>query len=72
MDFAIIAILMRKFALLKEWAYADMFFTMTGVSISRIAVNDAAFHIIVPLMIASLAIVSWYLRPANGRLISLN
>jgi DoxX-like family len=69
---AIVAILVPKFPLLKEWAYAGVFFVMTGASVSHIAVNDSAFHIIVPLIIASLSVCSWYLRPANRRLIPLN
>jgi hypothetical protein len=69
---AIIAILITKISLLKEWAYAVVFFAMTGASISHIAVNDSAFHIIVPLVIASLAIASWYLRPASRRVVSLS
>jgi hypothetical protein len=67
---AIIAILVPKFPLVKEWAYAGVFFAMTGASVSHIAVNDPAFHIIVPLIIAGLAICSWYLRPADRRLSS--
>lgn len=69
---AIIAILIPKFPLLKEWAYAGVFFAMTGASISHIAVNDSVFHIIMPLIIAGLAIGSWYLRPASRRIITLN
>ncbi|WP_268845878.1 DoxX family protein [Flavobacterium aestivum] len=65
---AIIAIVIPKFPLLKEWAYAGVFFAMTGASISHIAVNDSTFHIIVPLIIASLAVCSWYLRPATRRI----
>ncbi len=69
---AIIAILAPKFPLLKEWAYAGVFFVMIGASVSHIAVNDSAFHIIIPLVIASLAVCSWYLRPTDRRLIPLN
>jgi hypothetical protein len=65
---AIIAILIPKFPLLKEWAYAGVFFVMTGASISHIVVNDSAFHIIVPLLIVGLAVGSWYLRPATRRI----
>ena len=67
---AIVAILIPKFPLLKEWAYAGVFFAMTGASISHIAVNDSTFHIIVPLVIAGLAVASWYLRPATRKLTS--
>nr|WP_315196963.1 DoxX family protein [uncultured Flavobacterium sp.] len=66
---AIIAILIPKFPLLKEWAYAGIFFAMTGASISHIAVNDSVFHIIIPLIITCLAIGSWYLRPVSRKII---
>lgn len=69
---AIIAILIPKFPLLKEWAYAGVFFAMTGASISHIAVNDSVFHIVMPLIIAGLAIASWYLRPASRKIIGVN
>ncbi len=68
---AIIAILIPKFPLVKEWAYAGIFFVMTGASISHMAVNSPVFHIIMPLMITGLAIVSWYLRPADRKMVSL-
>ena len=66
---AIIAIIIPKYPLVKEWAYAGVFFAMTGASISHIAVHDATFHIIVPLVIAGLAICSWYLRPSDRKII---
>lgn len=69
---AIIAILIPKFPLVKEWAYAGIFFAMTGASISHIVVGSPVFHIIVPLVITALAITSWYLRPADRSLIPLN
>lgn len=69
---AIIAILAPKFPLLKEWAYAGVFFAMTGASVSQIAAGSPAFHIIVPLVIAGLAIASWYLRPPSRRIIPLH
>jgi hypothetical protein len=69
---AIIAILSPKLPLVKEWAYAGVFFTMTGASVSHIAVNDTAFHIIMPMIIACLAIASWYLRPESRKLTAVN
>lgn len=68
---AIIAILAPKLPLVKEWAYAGVFFVMTGASVSHIAVNDSAFHIIMPLIIAGLAVGSWYLRPMSRRITPL-
>lgn len=67
---AIIAILIPKFPLLKEWAYAGVF-CARGASVSQLVSGSAAFHIIVPLIIAALAVASWYLRPAD-RKISIN
>lgn len=69
---AIITILIPKFPLVKEWAYAGIFFVMTGASISHMAVHDSAFHSIVPLIIAGLAVSSWYLRPPSRKIISMN
>ncbi|MGH2666379.1 DoxX family protein [Flavobacterium sp.] len=68
---AIIAVLLPKLPLLKEWAYAGIIFAMTGASISHISVNDSAFHIIVPLIIVGLALSSWYLRPATRRIVAI-
>ena len=69
---AIIAILAPKLPLVKEWAYAGVFFAMTGASISHIAVNDTVFHIIMPLIIAGLALGSWHLRPLSRRITTTN
>jgi hypothetical protein len=56
----------------KEWAYAGVFFVMTGASISHIAIEDSTFHILVPLVIAALAVGSWYLRPLSRKLTTTN
>jgi len=37
---AVIAILIPGFKLLKEWAYAGLFFTMTGALVSHLACGD--------------------------------
>ena len=67
----IIAILVPGFKLLKEWAYAGLFFTMTGAVISHLASNDIKPQIIAPAVLAILIVLSWYLRPAS-RKISVN
>jgi hypothetical protein len=68
----IIAILIPEFKLLKEWAYAGIFFTMTGAVISHIASNDIHPQIIAPAVLAILTVLSWYLRPANRKITSIN
>jgi DoxX-like family len=68
----IIAILIPKFKLLKEWAYAGIFFTMTGAVISHMASNDVSAQLIAPVVLAIFTILSWYLRPADRKIISVN
>lgn len=64
----IIAILIPKFKLLKEWAYAGLFFTMTGAVISHIASGNVTVQIIAPVVLAIFTVLSWYLRPADRKL----
>src|SRR6201994_4322850 len=64
----VIAILLPKLRLLKEWAYAGIFFTMTGAVISHIASNDFHTQIIAPIVLAIFTVLSWYLRPASRRI----
>ncbi|WP_295652159.1 DoxX family protein [uncultured Mucilaginibacter sp.] len=68
----IIAILIPKFKLLKEWAYAGIFFTMTGAVISHITSNDVNVQIIAPIVFVVFTVLSWYLRPADRKIISVN
>lgn len=65
----IIAILLPGFKLLKEWAYAGIFFTMTGAVISHIVSDDVSVQIIAPIVLAIFTVLSWYLRPANRKII---
>jgi hypothetical protein len=67
----VFAILIPKFPLLKEWAYAGIFFAMTGAVISHIASDDIKVQIISPIVLAIFTVLSWYLRPANRKLISV-
>jgi uncharacterized membrane protein len=68
----IIAILIPKFKLLKEWAYAGIFFAMSGAVISHIASNDIHVQIIAPFLLAVFTVLSWYLRPVDRKIISVN
>jgi len=68
----IIAILAPKFKLLKEWAYAGIFFSMTGAVISHIASNDVSAQIIAPVVLAVFTVLSWYLRPADRKIVAVN
>jgi hypothetical protein len=62
-----IAILVPRFPRLKEWAYAGIFFDLTGAAATWAAVGGSgeAFHIIAPLIIAGFTVASWGLRPQS-------
>jgi hypothetical protein len=63
-----IAILVPRFPRLKEWAYAGIFFDLTGAVASIAAVGfygAYAFHILAPLILAGLTVASWALRPES-------
>lgn len=63
----VVAILVPKLPVLKEWAYAGFFFAMTGAVISHIVSGDAAKEFFGPLLLLVLTIVSWYYRPAGRK-----
>lgn len=65
----VIAILIPKFKLLKEWAYAGIFFTMSGAVISHIASSDVSIQIIAPVLLVVFTVLSWYLRPEDRRIV---
>jgi hypothetical protein len=67
----VIAILVPRFPRLKEWAYAGIFFDLTGAAASSASVGvfgAYAFHILAPLIIACIAVASWALRPPSRRI----
>lgn len=66
-----VAILMPKYPLLKEWAYAGFFFVMSGAFFAHLAVGDAAAEYFGPTLLLVLTVVSWYFRPTD-RKINLN
>ena len=68
----VIAILIPKFPLIKEWAYAGFFFIMSGAIISHLAVGDAAKTLFGPILLIVLTIASWYFRPADKKAIAIN
>jgi uncharacterized membrane protein len=64
----VIAILIPKFKLLKEWAYAGFFFLMTGALLSHLAMGDGGNAIFGPLFQTVFVILSWYFRPADRKI----
>ncbi|WP_417361671.1 DoxX family protein [Galbibacter sp.] len=64
----VIAVLIPKNAVLKEWAYAGFFFAMTGAIISHLAIGDDPITLFGPTLLLLLIIVSWYFRPISRTL----
>ncbi|WP_138992204.1 DoxX family protein [Larkinella sp. C7] len=63
----VIAILIPKFPLLKEWTYAGFFFAMSGAVFSHLVVRDDAKDLFGPLLLLILTLVSWSFRPVDRR-----
>jgi hypothetical protein len=68
----VIAVLIPKFPLLKEWAYAGFFFAMSGAVLSHFAIGDDGKEFFGPVLLIILTITSWYFRPADRKIISVN
>ncbi|QNK63082.1 DoxX family protein [Pedobacter sp. PAMC26386] len=66
------AVLIPKFPLLKEWAYAGFFFAMSGAAVSHIASGNSTTDILPSLLLLTLTLISWYFRPADKKIISVN
>lgn len=62
----VIAILIPKFSILKEWAYAGFFFVVAGATYTYIALGnfDDLYHLGLLLVLIA---VSWYLRPESRK-----
>ena len=67
----VVALLIPKYVLLKEWAYAGFFFLMSGAVFSHIAVGHPVSEIVPSLLLLTLTVVSWYFRPADRKIISV-
>ncbi|GAA5102372.1 DoxX family protein [Chryseobacterium ginsengisoli] len=64
----IIAVLIPKLPLIKEWAYAGFFFVMSGAVISHVIVNDPIGRILPAVLLLALVIISWYFRPSDRKI----
>ena len=68
----VVAILIPRSPLLKEWAYAGFFFAMTGAVFSHIASGSAASELFGPLLLLVLTAVSWFFRPTGRKVSTLS
>jgi uncharacterized membrane protein YphA (DoxX/SURF4 family) len=63
-----IVVLIPRSPLLKEWAYAGFFFAMSGAVFSHLASGSPPTDFLPPLLLLTLTLVSWYLRPQERRI----
>jgi len=69
--FGALTILVPRFPRLKEWAYAGIFFDLTGAAASNAmsgGYGAYGFHVIAPLIITGFMLVSWALSPPRRTL----
>lgn len=66
----VIAVLVPKKALLKEWTYAGFFFAMSGAVASHIFAGDPLKEIFPPFLLLTLTIISYFARPADRKVSS--
>jgi hypothetical protein len=64
------AILSPRHPRLKEWAYAGMFFTLTGAALSHTVSGDPVADILVPLVLLGFVMTSWALHSARQAVIA--
>jgi uncharacterized membrane protein YphA (DoxX/SURF4 family) len=63
-----LTVLAPRLPRLKEWAYAGITFNLLAAAISHAVMGDPPVKAIVPLIIMSIGLASWALRPASRRL----
>jgi hypothetical protein len=64
-----LALLLPRFPLLKEWAYAGFTFTFIGAFVSHVAINQSR-EAIMPVIALLLLVASYFTRPLSRRLTS--
>ena len=62
------AILMPGLPRLKEWAYAGIFFNLTGAIATHLFGGDPVSNTVAPLVLLAITVVSWACRPADRKL----
>ena len=68
----VVVVLIPKFPLLKEWTYAGFFFAMSGAIFSHLTIGNGAKELFGPALLLILTAASWYFRPADRKMVSIN
>lgn len=67
----VIAIIIPKKPLLKEWAYAGFSFAMSGATISHLAIGQPITEALPSIILLLATVTSWYFRPNDRKIIEL-
>lgn len=65
---AVVAILVPRYGLLKEWAHAGLFFLLSGGVVSHLVSGEELMKAFPAFIFLCLNIASWYLRPSNRKI----
>lgn len=63
----VVAILIPRRPLVKEWAYAGFFFVMSGAAISHVIMKESFTEILPSLTLLIAIVISWYFRPTSRK-----
>ena len=64
----VIALMVPRYALVKEWAYAGFVFLLTAALYSHIAVKHEAKELFPAALLLVLTFLSWYFRPESRKI----
>lgn len=64
----VVVVLLPGYLLLKEWAYAGFFFAMSGAAISHFVAGQGFSEAMPSLILMTVTVLSWYLRPNDRRI----
>jgi hypothetical protein len=62
-----IVLVIPRFRVVKEWAYAGIVFDLSGAAVSNAVSGMPVFHVVAPLVLMAMAIVSWVLMSRARR-----
>ncbi len=64
----VITILLPKYTLFKEWAYAGFFFAMSGAAASHLIIGEPFVDALPAIILLITTIISWIFRPDDRRI----
>ncbi len=66
--FGVVALLLPRYPLIKEWAYSGFFFVSSGAIVSHLFMGDPISESLPATLLLALTIISWYFRPQKLKL----